>query len=168
MGKLLALLTILILCIYTTAFAQSPLPVGKAQLNAGAGVSSWGLPAYVGFDVSVHKDITVGGELSVRGYRDRWRNNDYNHAIVGVSANANYHFNSLLKIPQNFDFYAGANVGHYLWLSPNDYNGPDASRPNFGGQIGGRYYFTERFGINFEGGTGNAFSGGKFGITLKL
>jgi len=37
-----------------------------------------------------------------------------------------------------------------------------------GGQIGGRYYFTEKFGVNLEFGGGNAYSGGKLGISIKL
>jgi len=37
-----------------------------------------------------------------------------------------------------------------------------------GAQIGGRYYFTQKVGINLELGGGNAFSGGKIGLTFKL
>jgi outer membrane immunogenic protein len=35
-------------------------------------------------------------------------------------------------------------------------------------QVGGRYYFNEKFGLNLEFGGGNYVSGGKFGISLKL
>jgi hypothetical protein len=35
-------------------------------------------------------------------------------------------------------------------------------------QVGGRYYFTEKVGINLEVEGGNAFSGGKFGLSIKL
>lgn len=153
---------------FVFTYGQSPLPVGKTQLNAGVGLTGWGVPVYVGLDFSVHKDITLGVEFSFRDYRENWKQNYYNHSIWGISGNANYHFNSALKIPQKFDFYAGVNLGFYVWTSPLEYDGDHNSGLGLGGQIGGRYYFTERFGINLEFGGGNAFSGGKFGISLKI
>jgi len=88
--------------------------------------------------------------------------------VVGISGNVNYHFNNLLSIPYNWDLYAGLNVGYYIWNSPNDYDGDHHSSLGLGAQIGGRYYFTESFGVNLEFGGGNAFSGGKVGISLKI
>lgn len=154
--------------LFVSAFGQSPLPLRRTQINAGVGLSGWGVPVYVGFDHSIHKDFTLGAELSFRDYRENWKNNYYHHNIWGFSGNVNYHFNSVLKIPQNFDFYAGLNLGFYVWSSPLNYEGNHTSGLGIGGQIGARYYFTERFGLNLEFGGGNAFSGGKFGITLKI
>ena len=151
------------------SFGQYALSKGEAQLNAGLGFSSWGLPVYVGFDVGVHPDISIGGELSFRSYRDNWGGNRYNHNIIGISGNGNYHFNTLLDIPKQWDFYAGLNLGFYIWTtSDDDYDGDGSSGLGLGAQVGGRYYFTDRFGINLEVGGGNAFGGGKFGVTLKL
>jgi len=150
------------------AVAQGPVAKGQGQFNAGLGLSSWGVPIYLGFDVGVHKDITVGGELSLRFYDDRFEGNRYNQSIIGISGNGNYHFNSLLGIPTNWDFYAGLNLGFYIWNTGDDYRGPHSSGLGLGLQVGGRYYFTERFGINLEFGGGNEFSGGKFGISVKL
>lgn len=158
-----------LLLITNFSFAQYALSKGESQLNAGVGLSSWGIPVYVGFDVGVHPDISVGGELSFRSYDDRWNGNRYNHNIIGISANGNYHFNSLLDIPTQWDFYAGLNLGFYIWSTPDDeYRGDGSSGLGLGAQIGGRYYFNDRFGINLEVGGANAFSGGKFGISLKL
>ena len=40
---------------------------------------------------------------------------------------------------------------------------------DLGFQIGGRYYFTNKVGINLEfGGGHNTLSGGKIGISIKL
>ncbi len=159
----------LILVMLTSAiYAQSPVPKGSLQLNAGVGLSSWGIPVYVGLDFGIHRDITIGGELSFRSYHEDWADYRYNHSVIGISGNANYHFNSLFNIPSNWDFYAGLNLGFYIWKSPNDYPGDHISGIGLGAQIGGRYYFTNRFGINLELGGGNAFSGGKFGISLKF
>lgn len=159
----------LILIIYTAvAFAQSPINKGQLQFNAGVGLSSWGIPVYLGIDYGIHKDITIGGEVSFRSYHDNWGGRGYNHSIFGISGNGNYHFNSLLKIPPTWDFYAGLNIGFYIWRSNSEYLGSHSSGLGLGAQVGGRYYFTDRFGINLELGGGNAFSGGKFGISLKL
>ena len=112
--------------------------------------------------------MTIGAELSYRNYNENWQNNYYDHNIVGVSGNANYHFNTLFNIPSRWDLYAGANVGFYFWTSPNEYNGSHNSGLGIGGQIGGRYYFTNKLGVNLEFGGGNAFSGGKIGLTFVL
>jgi outer membrane immunogenic protein len=163
--------TILVLILFiavTTMYAQCPIGKGQAQFNAGVGLSSWGLPVYLGLDYGVHKDITIGGEFSFRSYHDNWTGHRYSHSIMGISGNANYHFNYLLDIPTNWDFYIGPNIGFYIWNSPEDYGGSHTSGLEIGGQIGGRYYFTDRFGINLEFGVGNAFSSGKFGISYKL
>jgi len=149
-------------------FAQGPIAKGQVQLNAGLGFSSWGIPLYVGLDFGVHKDVTVGGELSFRSYREDWEGDNYHHSVIGISGNANYHFNSLLNIPTNWDFYAGLNIGFYIWNSPEEYGGGENSGVGIGGQVGGRYYFTDKFGINLEFGGGNAFSGGKFGISVRF
>lgn len=148
--------------------AQSPLPVGRSQLNFGIGLSEWGVPLYIGVDHSVHKDITVGGELSWRLYDEKYGSTYYHHNIVGIAGNGNYHFNTLLGIPRNWDFYAGLNLGFYVWSSPDIYNGTHSSGLGLGAQIGGRYYFNNKLGINLEFGGGNSFEGGKLGLTVKL
>ncbi|MCE3295231.1 MAG: hypothetical protein K0R65_945 [Crocinitomicaceae bacterium] len=149
-------------------YSQSMLGKGGKQLNAGFGMSSWGLPIYVGVDFGVHEDVSLGVEASFRSYRDRWGGIYYNHSVMGFSGNVNYHFNTLLKMPQEFDLYAGLNVGFYIWNSPSNYYGSHTSGLGYGGQIGFRYYFNSKFAINLEGGSGNAFSGGKLGITYKF
>jgi outer membrane immunogenic protein len=162
------IITIGFIFLVSLAFAQNPIEKGHGQFNAGLGFSSWGVPIYIGFDIGVHRDITVGGELSLRFYDDRYRDITYNQSIIGISGNANYHFNTLLKIPRNWDFYAGLNLGFYIWSNEDNYAGPHSSGLGLGAQIGGRYYFTDKFGINLEFGGGNTFSGGKFGISVRL
>ncbi|TNE53643.1 MAG: hypothetical protein EP338_10355 [Bacteroidetes bacterium] len=150
--------------------AQSMLGKGGKQVNAGVGLSSWGIPVYAGMDFGVHPDISVGFEGSYRSYKEHWKFDDrkYRHSIMGFSGNVNYHFNTLLNIPKEWDLYAGANIGFYVWNSSSDYPGDHTSGLGLGGQLGIRYYFNEKFGLNLEGGGGNAFSGGKFGISIIL
>jgi outer membrane immunogenic protein len=161
-------LIIAFFCVIGVSHAQSPLPLGKSQLNFGVGFSGYGVPLYLGLDYSVHKDITLGGELSLRTYNDNYNGNGYNHNIFGFSANGNYHFNSILEIPTNWDFYAGLNVGFYSWTSPSDYPGDHNSGVGLGAQVGGRYYFNDKWGVNLELGGGSLVSGGKIGLTVKL
>lgn len=150
------------------AFSQSPLYVGTSQLNLGVGMSDSGIPLYIGFDHSVARDITLGAELSYRAYNENWQNNYYNHNIVGISGNANYHFNTLFGISPRWDLYAGANVGFYIWTSPDGYPGRHNSGLGLGGQLGMRYYLTNAIGLNVEFGGGNAFRGGKIGLSFRL
>ncbi len=151
-----------------TMFSQNPLPTGSSQFNVGVGLSNSGIPVYVGFDYGLMRDITIGTEFSFRGYNEKWQNNNYNHSIIGISGNANYHFNALFNISPRWDLYAGPNIGFYVWSSPDGYLGSNSSRLGIGGQLGARYYFTNRFGVNLEFGGGNAFSGGKFGLTFRM
>jgi len=162
------ILTFAILLFASLSFAQSPLENGKLQLNAGVGFSSWGIPLYVGVDYGVHTDITIGGEFSFRSYSETIIGDKYKATIIGISGNGNYHFNRILNIPSKWDLYAGLNLGFYFWNTSGDYPGSSSSGVGLGAQIGGRYFFSNKFGINLEFGGGNAFSGGKFGITYKF
>lgn len=165
-------LFVIICFIASITYAQNPLPKGKSQFNGGFGFSSWGLPIYLGFDHGVHKDISLGAEFTYRSYHDDWKGVNYSHSITGFAGNFNYHFNRILKIPSVWDFYAGFNVGFFIWNSPHDYyygyDNPHTSGLGMGLQVGGRYYFNEKLGINLEYGGGNAFSGGKIGLSVKL
>jgi len=156
---LLSILTVIVVD------AQSPLSKRGKQLNVGVGFSGWGIPIYAGMDFGIHQDITLGFEGSFRSYNQEFPSTSYRSTIIGISGNGNYHFNSLLEIPSNWDFYAGLNIGFYFWSTPSGYPGSGASGLGIGAQIGGRYFFNDNFGLNLEFGGGNAISGGKFGIT---
>ena len=166
MKKILFLISVC--CVSVSIAAQSPMAKGQAQLNAGVGLSSWGYPAYLGLDFAIHKDITIGGELSFRSYRENWWGAKGSRSAIGVSANANYHFNSILQLPSPWDFYAGINTAYFIWNTqdPNK----RLLRKGFGyaGQVGCRYFISNNVGLNFEVGGGSAFSGGKLGLTIKL
>lgn len=168
MKKLILICSILLFSINNNVKAQNPIQVGQMQLNAGFGLSNYGLPIYVGLDYGVHPDITVGGDISFRSYNESYYGTKYGHTIFGFSANGNYHFNTLIGIPDNFDFYAGANIGFLMWNSPSGYGGGSTSGLRIGFQLGGRYYFNEKFGVNLEFGAGNTFSDGKIGVSVRF
>ncbi len=154
--------------------AQAPLYTGGKQLNGGFGFSGWGLPVYAGLDFGVARNFTMGGEISFRLYDNSTIDGNWNHTIITISGNGNYHFNSLMDIPSNWDFYAGLSLGYSIWnttydapgVAP-DYTGAGGSGIFLRGQVGGRYFFNDRFGINLELG-GGTVAGGKFGLTYIL
>lgn len=145
--------TFSLLCISLLLTAQSaPLEKGEKQLNFGLGFGG-GLPAYVGADFAVHDDITVGPEVNINldGF-------DY----ISIAGRADYHWNRLIGIPSNWDFYAGLNLGFVIGFSGY------SSELDLGAQIGGRYYWSDKWGINLEFGGGTANVGGKIGVSMKF
>ena len=83
-------------------------------------------------------------------------------------------------MPEKFDFYAGANIGFYLehayyrsWHNGRENYSENYSAFVTGVQVGGRYFFNQKFGLNAELNASNTFvtygggmfGGGKFGIT---
>ena len=153
-------LTICALTIVALSFGQkakdAKLDKGKMQFNVGVGLSSWGIPIYAGVDYWLREDITLGIEASFR--YSLWGN----YAVFGGSINGNYHFNKLLDLPENLDFYAGLSAGPYLSLGGYW----DHLHFGFAGQIGGRYKINDKMWLNIELG-GGTLSGGKIGITIR-
>lgn len=147
----------------TAMFAQCPTDKGQVQLNAGTGISTWGLPVYAGFDYGVNRNVAVGGELSFRSYVDF----PYTHAIFGISGNADYHFGNFMELPVNIDYYAGINLGYFFWNSSAGYKGGNKSGIGAGAHFGGRYYVNKRLGAFLEFGAGSTF-GLKLGASYRM
>ncbi len=154
-------ITVLIVFLFSlnAAFSQMSIDKGYKDFNLGVGFSGYGMPIYFGMDFGVYKDITVGFNASMRF------DNYYNNSL-GLSANGNYHFNTLLEIPSNWDLYAGLSLGYLIWLGDDGYDGGDDFGLDI--QVGGRYFWNDNWAINVEFGGGTATSGGKIGVTKKL
>ncbi len=149
--KKIALL-ISILMITGTIFAQdgaAPLSKGDKQLNFGLGFSGRGIPAYVGMDFAVHNDWTVGPVVKVV------IDDDFGFGALG---RVDYHWNRLIGIPSNWDFYAGASVG---FISGDNFD------LDLGIQVGGRWYWSDKWGLNLEFGGGTGY-GTSIGVSMKL
>ena len=155
-----------------TASAQAVLGKGNVQLNAGFGTSGWGVPVYVGLEAGLNKDITLGGEVSFRSYSADWVYTKYTHNIFGVMAVGNYHFNSIIPaLPSQVDVYAGMGLGFFISSSSSGYTGDGYSGFNARIHTGGRYFFSNSFGVNLELGAevGQLNNGiEKVGITYKF
>lgn len=143
-------------------------------INVGVGVSGWGIPIYVGVDKTVADKITVGGMLSAQrkterlgtiGGSFRWV-----HTIIGVGANANYHF---LEPTDEFDVYAGATLGYYFWNTRSTeagtitYNGGGSGGLGIGLQVGGRYDL-DKVIIHGEIGGGTVLSSARVGVSFPF
>lgn len=125
---------------------EAPLSPGQLAFNGGLGLGRAPLPLYAGVDVSVHRDVTLGGDVFV------------STGAGGIAAmgRGDYHWNRLLGIPRDGDFYLGlglvlVDAGLYPRL-----------------QLGGRWFFNERVGLNLELGGASREVGGLFGVTVKL
>ncbi|WP_185290139.1 outer membrane protein [Chryseobacterium lactis] len=144
---------------------------GEAQINVDIGAANgWGLPVSVGVDYAIHNDITIGIEGS---YATEKYSGDIKGSWLGIGANGNYHFNTLLKIPNKWDIYAGATLAYNSFSYK--YNGTDydyfdgkSSGIGFAGQAGARYFFTKNLAAHVELGGGTVASGGKAGLTYKF
>lgn len=135
---------------------NTTLDKSKMQWNIGVGLSTWGLPVFLGVDYWLKDDITVGVEGSFR--YSLWSN----YATIGASVNANFHFAKYLDLPDNIDLYGGLSAGPYFsnyWTHK--------IRININGQIGGRYHLSETTAVMAELG-GGTFSGGKVGLTFRF
>lgn len=154
--------------------AQAPLEKGAMQINTGIGLSSWGLPVYGGLEYGIGNNISVGGELSYRSKSESYNPGKWKTSYTSISGLANYHFNEVLNIPSQFDFYAGLSLGYSIFNSKYDgqdlghYSGSGSSGLYLNAQVGGRYFFSDKIGVNLELGGGNVFSGGKVGVTILL
>lgn len=155
----------------TVAVNAQRVQKGETQLNAGVGFNSgyYGTPIYAGVDYGVHPDITVGASASYVSFKP-YANDKA--SWFGVGVNGNYHFNRLLSIPNNWDLYAGLTLAYNSFSYDNkDVQGVysvNTSGIGLVGQVGARYYFTEKFGLNVEFGGGDIATGGKVGISYKF
>ncbi|MEN7547501.1 outer membrane beta-barrel protein [Rapidithrix thailandica] len=157
-----------VLLMSSFAMAQSPLGSRGKQINFGIGLSDWGVPIYGGMDFGVHKDISVGFELSYRSHNWHHRGHSHSHSHYGIIGRGDYHFNTAFNIPQNWDLYAGLNLGVH-GHGDDDHDGHDEfSGVGLGLQVGGRYYFSSKWGINLEFSGGSSVAQAKFGLSVKI
>lgn len=157
----------LFICAGLSGWTQSSLPKGNRLpsngdtfVDFGVGVSSWGVPIYAGAEWMVHKEISVGGQISFQSQSETYSGITYRHNAFTMAARGNYIFNTLLEIPAPYLFYAGATLG-YVTVSTThsgpgiDYSGSRGSGLFFGVQTGGSYFFSKNWAANLELGIGN-------------
>ena len=152
MKRISFLVTFLLITGFIFAQGQAPLSRGQSQVNFGIGYDNWlGVPIYGSYDYAVHDDVTIGGRLAfdLGGFDGMY-----------IVAKADYHWNRLMGIPSQWDVYTGANLGGDIAFHGN-------SGFRFHVDVGGRYFFSDKWGVNFELGGATSF-GVLFGMTVKL
>lgn len=90
-----------------------------------------------------------------------YTNLDLSHLILGVKLN--FYFDTLMGLPSEWDVYGGANAGFGLGLGNN--NGNDLG---LGLQIGGRWFWSDTWGVYLEAGGGTLGGTGGIGLTMKM
>jgi len=165
--KKILFIVIVTLFSVNVGFSQALNSIGEKQLNFGLrnhGVNGSRFNGiYIGFDYMTVKDLSIGANVDL----NHWNNSYYSMTILTPSFIVDYHFNNLIGIPSQFDFYAGADLGLPLYFG----NGTSGTGDfNLGTHVGGRWYWNDKWGINLELGLGilSGGNGAKFGLSMKL
>ena len=111
----------------------------------------------INYEIPVHDDITIAPGIGTSLDLD-WLN-------IGVKAN--YYFDNLFGISDDaWDVYGGANAGYSVYNGDNNDNSSDI---NLGLQVGGRWFWNDKWGVYLEisGGNVSGMSPG-IGVTMKL
>ncbi|MEZ4798700.1 MAG: hypothetical protein R2809_02750 [Flavobacteriales bacterium] len=181
MKKLVLFIALIVLGISSNNLLAQGGPDQKF-LNAGVGLSGWGVPIYANFEFPIANDFTlsVGGSYQSRveryyylpGQRIGWR-----HNILGLQIAGNYYFDNLIDLPSDFDLYAGIQAEYYVWrtrLVDNKYGTVEYSGSGLGGAgisglIGGRYHVKPgKLSLNLQLAGGTVMSAGRLGVSFWL
>jgi len=143
------------------------------QLNVGVGLDGNSVPLFVGLDLPVAKNFTMGGELGWRRYNQHWTKYDYYEDAVHFLVNGNYHFGEVLKLPKQWDIYGGLNIGFVKWSNNWDntwgkYSESHTTGLMLGAQVGVRYYFNDKIGLGLEFCGGNQVTSTKLGLSIRF
>lgn len=149
MKKIVALFVFVFSATILMAQGNDQFPIGEKQLNFG--------PLYAGVDFGVQQNITVGPMISYN-----WAYYDPVLGIFNTSFNllgkADYHFGQLLNLPEQWDVYGGLRLG---------FGFGNGARLLSGVEIGGRWFWSKKWGLNVETVYGN-YVGGNIGVTMRL
>ncbi|MFT4753934.1 MAG: hypothetical protein ACI85Q_001489 [Salibacteraceae bacterium] len=92
------------------------------------------------YEIPVSEAITIAPTA--------FTNFDLNYIVLGVKAN--FYLDDLIDLPSAWDVYGGANLGFGLAISDKY-----SSDLNLGLQIGGRWFWSDKWGVYLEGGGGS-------------
>ena len=163
--KKIGFLLILAMFFAFSAHAQK----GKKQFNIGLGFDNSTIPIYLGLDFWVHQDISIGGSVGWRRHKFDYLNDKYYTTLINFSLPVNYHFSRILGVPNKWDIYAGLSIGFFHWsnnVDDDNWKDDNTSGLGLGGQLGVRYFFNSKIGINLEFAGGNHVSDGKIGLSI--
>lgn len=119
----------------------------QAQKYLNVGGAGTGLYASIEFPIS--SVISIAPQFST----------DYNFNAFVIAGKANYYLDDVFGVGDEWDVYAGANLG---WRVENNNDGF-----NWGIQVGARWFWSDKWGVNAEFGGGSGVLGG-VGLTMKM
>lgn len=144
--KKITLLFVFALCLnFASSYGQA-----RQELNFGL--------IGINYEIPVHKDITIAPGIGT--------NFDLDWINIGVKGN--YYFDNVFGISDDaWDVYGGVNAGYSIYNGDDDFD--NDSDINLGLQIGGRWFWNDKWGVYVElaGGNVSGMSPG-IGITMKL
>jgi len=109
--------------------------------------------------IGISYDIPVSENIAISPFGGT--NFDLDWFIAGVKAN--YYFDNLFGFPDAWDVYGGANAGFGFALDDGEDNDLD-----IGLQVGGRWFWSEKWGIYLELGGEKLGTTRGLGITMRL
>ena len=162
MGLFLAFLTCTSFGFENTVDAQVRIQSGQRWdlINAGLGMSTRGLPLFVGVEQTLDDHISAALIGTFQSGRENGSAGTWSHQYFGVGLQGNYHFIELAPSP--FDLFAGLTLGwfahSYKWAgagpAPSSYDGSAIGGTGLSGQIGGRYTYKDMtFLLQMDGGS---------------
>jgi hypothetical protein len=158
------------------AFSQVAFQQGDNQLNFGFNLGQG--PGFFGsYEAGITDNISLGGELGV-GFSTTLGVLGYSYfqANFRFSAFGNYHFAQLMGIPDEWDIYGGVDLGYSVWTRSSNVDNQfiydlyswKKNTLMAGVHGGGRWFWTEKWGVNAEVGGGYGYFVAKGGLTMKL
>ncbi|MEM1137143.1 MAG: hypothetical protein AAGI07_14995 [Bacteroidota bacterium] len=179
--KILLIVIIIALSGFSTSQAQfNPYTDLNGMATLGLGASGRGIPIFARFEKGIKDNISIGGQISNRSFRNNYFDGDYwRHTVIGIAGRGSYHFNELLGLDDQWDLYSGVSLGYYVlstrYVNNNgfgvdiDYTGTGLGGLYLGFISGGRYFINDRLALNVEFGGGSiGYWDGTIGLTLQL
>lgn len=154
---------------------------GGIDLNLGLGFTSSNgfIPVFFGGNYMIKDFLSVGAEMQFRIDNDNYGGygNTYNYHRNGFAfiTRGDYHFNKLFKLPEEFDVYAGMDLGVAFYgdykSNDTDLDWDDDDDVYFlvGPHAGGHWMFSDKLGLNAEfGGRSGDGAYMKVGLTFLV
>ncbi|MGL4632396.1 MAG: hypothetical protein ACRCVT_14435 [Leadbetterella sp.] len=145
---------------------------GDKAINLGLNLGyGWGFGVAGSAEVGIADNISVGAQAGFTTSNYGTFGYNYRLSYINFGGRGNYHFTQFLKeldiSVDKLDVYGGVNLNYFLLRYGGDYGlGGYANRGyiGFGGQLGARYKFKDKYGFYAE--TGFPFTA--VGITFGM
>ena len=112
-------------------------------------VGGLGTGLYASIEFPITSTISIAPQFST----------DYNFDKFVIAGKGNFYFDDIFGVGSDWDVYAGVNAGWRLETNNDGFA--------WGVHIGGRWFWSEKWGINAEVGGGSGVLGG-VGVTMKM